>query len=628
MKGIWIQLPVPDFNFYYLDSNIPLAAGYTILNNFEFLKENKLGIEILSQEISSLASDLFLINYILENNYDLLFFTSYMWNIERNLYISKKVKEIRNIKTIFGGPEISKDSPWLGDKNIDVFFIGESEGDFKKVFLEHFPEVISGKPYDVSKVFKNPYSEKVIECGLGKNFFLETMRGCPYRCKYCFYSKNRVRVRFYHKDLLKNFFKYQREFFKNSKELYILDPSFEVHPDLKGFLRKVANLNTQKLPIHTEIRAEKIDSEVASLMKETGFKSVELGLQSTSETVLSGISRKTDLEEFLNGVVELRKNGIDPQIGMIIGLPGDTIESFYETVSWLKKNDLSLNSEAFILSLLPQTELREGARHKNLKYMERPPYFVLDNGNIDERGIFNCIKILEDEFNIEYYPWEVPNLLNSRDGMFIGKIEIFSPLNFYENLNRALPELSNVMTVDVVNLKEGEVEYFLKGLLKIYQNNPYMLFNIVFEDGAYFNEGLLRKILDLLYNEEHYYNRLNYYREDFTKIYNVRLHMKGDISFFKKKRKFLPYFSSLIYEAIEDIDKIFEVGDKILFFHKFTIHDLKREYSFDELKEIKKLIPNFFDTVIFENKKIFKKWNLLFEVESANILKLLKSVRF
>ncbi len=628
MRGLWIQLPVPDFNFYYLDSNIPLAAGYIILNNQNFLIKYGLDIEILPQEITSLASDHYLINYILSGGFDFLFFTTYMWNIERSLYIVEKIKEKREIKVVFGGPEISFDSPWIERKDVDVFFVGEGEGYFKNIFLENFPHVVSGKPFDVSSEFKNPYSEGILKRGMGKNFFLETMRGCPYRCKYCFYSKNRVKVRFYHEDLIKEFFRFQIKFYRDSEELYILDPSFEVHPEIENFLGKISKFNSLGLPIHTEIRAEKITSEIAKLMKDAGFKSVELGLQSTSKKVLNEINRKTDLNSFLKGVENLKECDIEPQIGIIIGLPGDTLNSFYETALWLKRNGLSQNSEAFILSLLPQTELREGARHKNIGFMDRPPYFVLRSDTLDERGIFSCIKIIEDVFNIEYYPWEVPNLLENNGGSFIGKIEITSPITFYEKRERIAPFISNVLTIEVKRLRENERKFFLDGLVYLLKENPYLLFNIVFCENSLFEEKFLKEVLNSLYKEEHYYNRLNYYREDYTGIFSVRLHLKGDLSFFKKNKKLLPYFSSLIYEAKDDVKTLKRIGEEMFLFENFSILYLCRKYDLDELKEIKKLTPHFFDTVLFKDLKTLNSWDFLFGHETAKYLKLLKSVKF
>ncbi len=625
MKGLWIQLPVPDFNFYYLDSNVSLAAGLILLKNRNFLRDRKIFIEVLSQEIASLASDRYLIDYILDGGYQILFFTSYMWNVERNIYIAREIKKLkRDVRIIFGGPEISVDSPWMDVDCVDTFFVGEGEENFNLLFEESVSRIIFGKFSDISSLKVDPYSSGIIPPGLGENYPIETMRGCPYSCKYCFYSKNRSRVRFYGKDLMEDFFQFINSK-KNVSEIYFLDPSFEVHPHLIDFLKFISHLNPLKIPIHTEIRPERIDEETGKWMRNAGFKSVELGLQSTSQKVLDFISRKTDLDKFLRGTEILLKNGIEPQIGIIIGLPFDNLDSFSHTVKWLNNKNLGLNSEAFILSLLPQTELREIAIRENYSFMKYPPYYILKNNFLDTGDIYHCIKILENEFNIEYYPFEVPNIFKDGEGEFIGNIYISSFTDNHLLSTEIFNHLSSTLTVEVAEMKSGKRERLLNFLRKIIDENPFILLNIVFYEFADIDEVFLKSLLELA-KEDNYYSRLNFYRDDYTFKFTIRLHLSGDYEFFKKNYNILPYFSSLIcrWDGSEDL---IELGEKMLSFENYIFIEPAGFIDEGNLKEIRKLIPHYFDDILFSDGKVLRKWESLFGLEKGKILKKLRSIK-
>ena len=87
--------------------------------------------------------------------------------------------------------------------------------------------------------------------------------------------------------------------------------------------------------LHTEIRTDKITPEIADLMYDAGFRSLEVGLQSMNKKALGNVQRDSDPEKELGGIENLADAGIDLKIGIIPGLPGDDIKSFKKTVDIL-----------------------------------------------------------------------------------------------------------------------------------------------------------------------------------------------------------------------------------------------------------------------------------------------------
>jgi len=59
-----------------------------------------------------------------------------------------------------------------------------------------------------------------------------------------------------------------------------MDPNFQSGPNFVGRLRDIAYANHAHTAIHTELRLEGINEEIAGLLKEAGIVSVEVGLQS------------------------------------------------------------------------------------------------------------------------------------------------------------------------------------------------------------------------------------------------------------------------------------------------------------------------------------------------------------
>ena len=66
-------------------------------------------------------------NEIIDDQYDVICFSCYIWNIEETKKIIKMIKEIQDCKILVGGPEVSFESEYLLDEGVDAICIGEGE---------------------------------------------------------------------------------------------------------------------------------------------------------------------------------------------------------------------------------------------------------------------------------------------------------------------------------------------------------------------------------------------------------------------------------------------------------------------------------------------------------------------
>lgn len=87
--------------------------------------------------------------------------------------------------------------------------------------------------------------------------------------------------------------------------------------------------------VRCSTRPDYIDEEIVEILKRYGVKTVELGLQSSSDDVLEISKRGHNFEAERKACDLIVKSGLDLVGQMMIGLPGSTIESELETARFI-----------------------------------------------------------------------------------------------------------------------------------------------------------------------------------------------------------------------------------------------------------------------------------------------------
>jgi len=112
---------------------------------------------------------------------------------------------------------------------------------------------------------------------------------------------------------------------------------------------------------------------MARLLKAANMRYVEVGLQSTDPGVLANVRRPMSRARFVRGYELLKKNRLVVELQLILGLPGDTPESFLRSLDFAIELDPPVLS-VFKLQVLPGTGIRRTARRLGLEYDAQPPY--------------------------------------------------------------------------------------------------------------------------------------------------------------------------------------------------------------------------------------------------------------
>jgi hypothetical protein len=238
---------------------------------------------------------------------------------------------------------------------------------------------------------------------------LETIRGCIFKCKFCYYPKSYDDLYFVSEERIGANLEHARR--RGATEVVLLDPTLNQRPHFADFLRLLARENpARQFTYFGELRAEGITPEIARLLSEAGFDEVEIGLQSIDPLAMELMDRHNNLRAFQRGARAMLDLGIKVKVDLIIGLPGDTVDSVRRGIEYVRNSGLYTQVQVFNLAILPGTSFRQEAAQLGLRYQDRPPYYVLETPTLSTQQMYDLMAEAEDAFETEFDPLPDPSL--------------------------------------------------------------------------------------------------------------------------------------------------------------------------------------------------------------------------
>ena len=432
-RVLLIQLPIPQPGLEPAKANVPLAAAYLKLHARNCGLEEQYEIDILPTPLANTLGDLALVAEILDRDPWLVGFTCYLWNIDRTLWIAERLKERRpELRIIIGGPEVTADNAWVLDHpTVDFAAIGEGEQTFAELLaalIHHDAPTaaiaglhVAGGPIPVFRqplpsldLISSPYLAGILDAADEQLLLLETIRGCIFKCKFCYYPKSYDDLYFLSREKTIANLRHAAE--RGAREVVLLDPTLNQRKDFAGFVRLLAECNPDRqFTYFGELRAEGITPEIARLLRDANFTEVEIGLQSVDPVAQELMDRTNNLRAFERGVRALRDAEISVKVDLIIGLPGDTVESVRRGMHYLRDSGLCDEAQVFNLAILPGTAFRHEAEQLGLKFQPRPPYYVLNTPTLDLPDLYQLMAEAEELFDTEFDPLPPPVLPDDGD---------------------------------------------------------------------------------------------------------------------------------------------------------------------------------------------------------------------
>jgi len=156
-------------------------------------------------------------------------------------------------------------------------------------------------------------------------------RGCPFRCTYC--ASHRLEPHYLSSKLadITAELKYLADL--KIRRIAFYDDALLFHQDFNELMERVIGMG---LEFHTPngLHVNQITPERAELMKQAGFRSMYLSLETVDEELLRHTGAKLSADAFTNAVRILKDAGFSDELGayVLFGLPGQSEDSVKRTL--------------------------------------------------------------------------------------------------------------------------------------------------------------------------------------------------------------------------------------------------------------------------------------------------------
>lgn len=178
----------------------------------------------------------------------------------------------------------------------------------------------------------------------GKEAPIRRGTGCPYKCAFCdFQGLQKLRMRSPESMVAE----LQTLTKAGHRKVYFVDDNIAYTKKHLVDFTKAIIAEQMNLSWRTFLRANTIDSETASLLKDSGCKEVLLGIESGDPQVLLNMNKGINLEEALKAVQSLDSAGIRTQCSFVVGFPGECSRSIENTASFISSFPSGDSARAF-----------------------------------------------------------------------------------------------------------------------------------------------------------------------------------------------------------------------------------------------------------------------------------------
>ena len=330
---------------------------------------------------------------------DVLMLSNYAWNEALSLHLAKLAKRLHpDTFVVVGGPNISIEPErqigfFEAHPQMDLYALGEADflaADVVKHYLEsgqstsrlgalEIPSSIYRRP-DGKPVLQKawPRNDKIDEIpspwltGIQDEFFdgklaplMETNRGCPFTCTFCvqgtsYYTK----VHNFSVERVKQEIDYIGSRIKKLSPqmgtVRLADPNYGMYErdiEISGYLGEAQGKYGWPTYIDATTGKNRADRIIKSVEKANGALVLYQAVQSLDEDVLRNIKRSTiKLDAYEKLLIHIRGRGLRSNSDLILGLPGETLETHVRSINKLLDTGVSQVTN-FQLMMLKGSEL-------------------------------------------------------------------------------------------------------------------------------------------------------------------------------------------------------------------------------------------------------------------------------
>lgn len=524
-------------------------------------------------------------------------FSCCIWNHNFNLELAQKIKKrYPECKIIFGGHNVTQDNSLLKKYPfIDILVFSEGEKPFTDAVLhiednslKNVPNIsyrnngmIFSTPSEPScgiEDFPSPYLSGIFDSILEKEehssllCVLETNRGCPYSCSYCDWcigktvrkfpiDKIKAELLFIAQNRLEYCFCADSNFGMFERDIEIAEYAAQLKKEY-GYPR-VLKTCFAKYSNDTVFT-------ISRILNEAGMdKGATLAYQTLSDTALKNINRQNlTLEHFSTLLRKYGEAGIPTYSELILGLPGETRESFCEGICRILESGQHNSLSIYYLEMLPNSEMSQPSfiNKHGLNFVEVAFNHMHSKEN---KGITKEYShIVQSTSTLSKEDWIYCNLfaICVQAFHFLGFLRFFalylnsekniSFFDFYSGLLTYILNKNGSLLNDVFSSFKNKLSSSLSGEWN-FTDPTFGEASWAFEEGAYLkflqnSDTVRNELSDYLapyFDDESFFNELNAFQNAILRSWNKN---DEEHSF---SYDFMPFFSALQSGKKEELKK-------------------------------------------------------------------------
>lgn len=327
---------------------------------------------------------------LLESSPKIIGLGVYIWNTQQVTELAALIKTIApETILVLGGPEISYETEKQTlFQYADYVITGLADLAFAElcsqiINKEPPAEKIINAPTVKLDQIKLPYDYFTDEDITNRVIYVEASRGCPFKCEFCLSSLDKTAWPFDLDEFLSHL---ENLYNRGVRQFKFVDRTFNLKIEtsikiLTFFLDRMDD----SLFLHFELIPDHLPEKLKEIIKKfpAGSLQFEIGIQSFDDVTQQVISRKQDNDK-TNENIEWLVNQTTAHLhtDLIVGLPGETIESFatgFDQLIKLKPHEIQVG----ILKRLRGTPIIRHTFNYQMRYNPIAPYNILSNNVID-----------------------------------------------------------------------------------------------------------------------------------------------------------------------------------------------------------------------------------------------------
>jgi radical SAM superfamily enzyme YgiQ (UPF0313 family) len=401
-----MKILLTTLNAKYIHTNLAIRLLYELNADFDGLAWKEFTIKENKHDIAKECA-----------TYDVVAFSCYIWNITQTLEVTEQIKLLNPlVKILLGGPEVSYEyENVISRSDVDYIIVGEGETPFHE-FINSFPnvefvqslvfkkenQIIANKmaPLFDLKNFENsmPYRFDNPADLINKVLYIETSRGCPYKCEFCLASLDN-KVRYLPNASIKATLLYMMN---HGKVIKFLDRTFNIKKDFTlDIFDFILEHRQPQNKFQFEITADILHPDIIKYIHQKVPKNVfrfEIGIQTVNQKANLEVNRKQSFEKTKAIILDLQDK-IEMHLDLIVGLAldeWDDIKYSIEEVFKLFAPEMQLG----FLKFLKGTPVRDNSHEHGFVYDQMPPYQIIESNYLSKNQLAQIVKL---EHALEIY---------------------------------------------------------------------------------------------------------------------------------------------------------------------------------------------------------------------------------